>query len=211
MYRLIIPISIFIYLTLLIFFGIYSYSQIDLNLTLSANGIYQSFQKALIYIGYFNRPYSLIIFLIILSLLYFFYLLFFTLSVKRIISFKTVCIIVVLSSVILLFSYPAFSHDFFNYMFDARIITKYQLNPYLFRALDFPGDLWTRFMHWTHRTYPYGPLWLVITVPFSFFGFGKFTLTLFNFKLLFAVFHLGNIFLIYKILRKLSPTSVKTR
>ncbi|MBI3379785.1 hypothetical protein HY029_03465 [Candidatus Gottesmanbacteria bacterium] len=90
-------------------------------------------------------------------------------------------------------------------MFDARIVTIYHQNPYIHSALDFPSDLWTRFMHWTHRTYPYGPIWLLITLPFSFLGFGKFVLTLFNFKFLFTLFHLGNVYFIYKILTKLNP------
>jgi len=92
-------------------------------------------------------------------------------------------------------------------MFDARIVTTYAQNPYVHSALDFPGDLWTRFMHWTHRTYPYGPIWLLLTLPFSILGFGKFTLTFFAFKLMFTIFHLGNIYLIYKILKKTVPKS----
>jgi hypothetical protein len=108
--------------------------------------------------------------------------------------------LVIVSAIILFFAYPAFSHDLFNYMFDARIVTAYHLNPYSYKALDFPNDLWVRFMHWTHRTYPYGPVWLLTTLPFSFLGFGKFVLTLANFKLLFGLFYLGNTYLIYKIL-----------
>jgi hypothetical protein len=90
-------------------------------------------------------------------------------------------------------------------MFDARIVTKYFQNPYIHKALDFPVDPWIRFMRWTHRTYPYGPIWLLVTLPVSFLGFGKFVLTLMNFKLMFLLFYLGNIFLIGKILGKTSP------
>lgn len=112
--------------------------------------------------------------------------------------------------VLAVFSYPAFSHDFFNYMFDARIVTKYFANPYMFKALDFPYDPWIRFMHWTHRTYPYGPLWLILTIPFSLVGAGKFVLTMVNFKILFIIFHLGNVYLIYKITQKMIPKNSNT-
>jgi hypothetical protein len=80
-------------------------------------------------------------------------------------------------------SYPFVSHDLFNYLFDARILTHYGLNPYTHTALDFQKDLWTRFMHWTHRTYPYGPTFLPLTLIPSFFGMGKFSITFFLYKL----------------------------
>ncbi len=184
---------------------IYSYSQIDLNLTLSGNWLYQYFQNQLIKLGYFNRTLSTAVFLILLFLLsIIYYLILYLIKHKRL-SFTNLKWLVILSCIILFFSYSAFSHDLFNYMFDARIVTAYQQNPYVHSALDFPSDLWTRFMHWTHRTYPYGPVWLVLTLPASMLGFGKFVLTLFNFKLLFLFFHLSNIYLINKILKKADP------
>ncbi len=181
---------------------IYSYSQIDLNLTLSGNWLYQYFQNQLIYLGYFNRPLSTAVFLILLFLLFIVYYLILYLIKHKKLSFTNLKWLIILSCVILFFSYSAFSHDLFNYVFDARIVTKYGQNPYLYSALDFPSDLWTRFMHWTHRTYPYGPVWLILTLPVSLLGFSKFLLTIFNFKLLFLAFHIGNVYLINKILKK---------
>lgn len=195
------------YCLVLLLLVIYSYSQIDLNLTLSSNSLYQTFQKQLIYLGYFNRPFSATIFIIILFLLFSYYIYFIKLVRKGFLS-STQIILIILSTVLILFiSYPAFSHDVFNYLFDARIVTKYHLNPYFFKANDFPDDLWVRFMHWTHRTYPYGPVWLLITLPFSYLGMGKFVLTLLSFKIMFTFFHIGNIFVISKILKKITPRS----
>lgn len=194
-----------IYSFILFALAIYSYSQIDLNLTLSSNSIYQNFQNQLISLGYFNRPLSTYIYLFLLFLLLSSYFLLLYLVKKNKLSKSNIFWLIVLSCGILLFSYPAFSHDLFNYVFDARIVTKYHLNPYFFKANDFSGDLWIRFMHWTHRTYPYGPVWLFITLPFSFLGGEKFVVTLVSFKLMFTVFHLGNIYLIYKILDKINP------
>jgi len=187
-----------LYLLTLIGLTIFSYSQIDLNLTLFSNPTYQYFQQHLINLGYFNRAYSALVFLLLIILLFCSYLLF---LLKAKFTRKTIFSLVLLTAVVCLFSYPAFSHDMFNYMFDARIVTTYGVNPYQFKALDFPSDLWIRFMHWTHRTYPYGPLWLVLTLPFSYLGFGKFVLTLINFKLLFLGVYLGNTILIKKILQ----------
>lgn len=192
-----------IYSIILLFFAIYSYSQIDLNLTLSSNQIYQNFQQQLIQLGYFNRPFSTAILILLLISLYITYLLILFLAKKNKLTVKNIAFLTGLTVIILFFAYSAFSHDIFNYMFDARIVTTYGENPYIHSALDYPNDLWTRFMHWTHRTYPYGPVWLILTLPFSYLGFGKFVLTLFNFKLLFTLSHVGNVFLIYKILNKM--------
>lgn len=192
-------LTLFYSLTLVLLV-LFSYTQVDLNLTISSNPIYQRAQQFLTYIGYFRRPSASFLYLTILAGLYITYSIILKMASRKNFSLGFLWQVIGLSMIFLFFAYPAFSHDFFNYMFDARIVTKYHLNPYYYKALDFDSDLWVRFMHWTHRTYPYGPVWLILTIPFSFLGWGKFVITLFNFKLMFLLFHFGNIVLIYKIL-----------
>lgn len=167
--------------------------------------MYQSFQSFLLWVGYFNRFLSVSLFAFILFALFFCYFLILYKEKRSNVSASDLKLLILGSACILFFAYTAFSHDLFNYMFDARIVTKYSLNPYEFTALQFPDDLWVRFMHWTHRTYPYGPVWLVVTLPFSFIGSGKFVLTFVFFKLLFILAYLGNSLLTYQILKKISP------
>ena len=183
----------------------YSFTQVDLNLTLSQASVFQNFQRFFIHIGYFNRPLSTTIFIFLIFLLTACYLLLLWLITHKKITEKQVWLLIILISGILLFSYPAFSYDIFNYMFDARIFTHYGLNPYQYKALDFSTDPWIRFMHWTHRTYPYGPLFLPLSLIPSFLGLGTFILTLFNFKLLAVISFLGSTFLIGKIMEKIEP------
>lgn len=197
--------SILIYTLFLFTLVVYSYSQIDLNLTLTQWSPYQKIQAILIQLGYFNRPLSSALYIFFILLFTVFYLIILYQVRKGRLNIKELTLLVVGTGLILTLSYPAFSHDIFNYMFDARIITKYGMNPYSFKALDFPGDLWIRFMHWTHRTYPYGPLWIILTTPFSYLGFQKFTLTLFNFKLLFLAGFYLNSYLINKISGIVNP------
>jgi len=83
-------------------------------------------------------------------------------------------------------------------MFDARIVTFYNQNPYLLKALDFPNDHWLRFMHWTHRTYPYGPTFLLITLVPSFLSFGKLLLSIIFFKITWVSFYLAAIWIVEK-------------
>lgn len=186
-----------LYILVVFVLGIYSYSQIDLNLTLFSSPIFLTFQKSMIGLGYYNRSLSTEIFVAIILSLTLLYI--FLLRQANKISLKVVLLLLGSTAIISLNSYPAFSYDIFNYMFDARIVTKYHANPYLFKGLDFPSDTWLRFMRWVHRTYPYAPFWLVLTIPFSFLGFGKFVPTLILFKLLFIGSYLGAVYLIAKI------------
>jgi len=113
--------------------------------------------------------------------------------------------IIILVTVILAFSYNAFSYDLFNYIFDAKIVTHYFQNPYLHKALDYPGDPMLSFMHWTHRLYPYGPVWIGLTIPMSFIGLQFFLPTFFLFKIFISACFLGTVYFIGKILQKSEP------
>jgi len=96
------------------------------------------------------------------------------------------------------FSYNAFSYDY-STIFDARIISHYQLNPYFHRPSDFVGDPMLNFHALDSAHYPYGPSWLVLTVPLTFIGMDYFLPTFFLFKILMALSFLGSCYLIYKI------------
>lgn len=193
------------YILTIVFLFLYSFTQVDLNLTLSQFSLWQIAQKFFQHIGYFNRPLSTSFYIIIVLLLFGFYLLFLFLASKNKINKKQVWSLSIISTVILSFSYNAFSYDLFNYMFDARIITHYGQNPYLHKALDYSSDPMLNFMRWTHRTYPYGPAWLVLTAPLSFIGFNFFLPTFFLFKFLGSLSFLGTAYFTAKILKKISP------
>lgn len=181
---------------------LYSFTQVDLGLTLNRSSIITDIQKSFQYIGYFNRPLSALLVSIIFISLFALYLWTLFLTHKKKIGLKTIWILVILSAGILLFSYNAFSYDLFNYMFDAKIVTNYGENPYIKKALDFAGDPYLGFMHWTHRTYPYGPLWLGITIPLSFAGLQIFIVTFYLFKLLMVGAYLLCAYFIYKIAKQ---------
>lgn len=174
---------------------IYSYSLVDLNFTLINSDLWESFRSAVIQIGYFKRDISWIIYAFLIAILFFFHYLMVKHTKEINVLKLAFCI-----GFILLFSYNFLSHDFFNYMFDAKIVTFYQQNPYLTKALDYAkyADTWLRFMHWTHRTYPYGPSWLAITLIPSFLSFGKLILNFLFFKAMFVGFYLLAIFYLNK-------------
>ena len=194
----------YLFLTVCLF--LYSYTQVDLNLTISQWSIWQVIQKAFQYIGWFQRPLSTTLYTLLLALFFTCYFAMLQLVKKGKLTQSHFWHLIIPISVILLFSYNAFSYDLFNYMFDARIITLHHLSPYGYKALDFPQDPWVNFMRWTHRTYPYGSVWLALTVPLSFIGLQYFLPTLFLFKALMVGSFLGTVYFIGKILEKVSPS-----
>lgn len=186
---------------------LYSYTQIDLGLTFSRAGLFLTVETLFQHIGYYMRPLSSTLAAIIFIVLFCLYCLTLRLVLLEKLSEKTLWIIIILGSVALLFSYNAFSYDLFNYIFDAKIVTHYHANPYLHKALDYPHDPMLGFMHWTQRTFPYGPLWLVITIPLSILGLGYFILTFFLFKALIVFSYLIISYFILKTLKKTKVAS----
>ncbi len=185
-----------LYLLTLLVLGVYSYSQIDLNLTLFQHPLFLNFQNYMIQLGYFNRPLSTNIFLILIALLSILYILLLKFPPKKVI------LVLIGLGILSMLSYPAFSHDIFNYIFDARILVTHHQNPYLSTALMFPQDDWTRFMNWTHRTYPYGPTFLPISILFYIIGLGKFIPTLLSFKFMSTLSYFGCCWVINKLVGK---------
>lgn len=177
--------------------SIYSYSLIDLNLTFINHPIWNKFRDWIIQLGYFHRDISWNIYLSLVIIGFIFYFFF----IKNYKKYNPLLISIVTGSN-LFFSYPFLSHDLFNYLFDAKIVTFYHQNPYLLRALDFPSDPWLRFMHWTHRTYPYGPSFLLLTLIPSALSFGKFILSFFFYKGMVVGFYILTVFLLSRSNRK---------
>lgn len=188
---------IYLYLLLLFVLSVFSYSHVDPNLTLINHPLWESFRNNMVYLGYYQRGISSIIFIIIISLLFFSHFYF----IKR---YKSVNLFILTSGIVLVLiaSYPFLSHDFFNYMFDAKILTVYGKNPYLYKALDFPNDPWLIFMHWTHRTYPYGPFFLGLTLIPSLLSFGKLILNFIFFKAMFSGFYILSVYYLSRINKK---------
>lgn len=183
----------------------YSFTQVDLSLTLSQSSIYQTLEKQLQYVGFFQRPLSALIFIVISIVLFLSYFVFLHFAKENKLNFKSLRLLILVTFVILVFSYNGFSYDLFNYIFDAKILTFYHQNPYLHRPTDFLSDPMLNFMRWTHRTYPYGPSWLVLTLPLSFVGLNYFLPTFFLFKIMIGLTFLGSCYLIYKISEIIFP------
>ncbi len=181
---------------------LYSYTQVDLNLTLSRASVVQTVQKNFQYVGFYQRPLSTLLYVGIIVFLFGLYLAAFTLVQKKILDRKSIWLTVCIIVCILIFSYPAaFSYDFFNYMFTAKTILVYHKSPYEVTPLMFVGiDPWVNFMRWTHLSSAYAPLWILLSLVPYLLGFGYFILIMINMKVLVALFYLLACRMIEKIL-----------
>ncbi len=170
-------IALGVFISGVIGIAIWSWVLVDPNFTLIRHADWTAFRERAVAIGYHQRPLSSLIYVaIVMGMFVGSWIL--RRTYRGTITWIAVCVGIIAG----IFSYPALSHDLFNYIFDARIVTHYGANPYLSRALDFPYDPMIRFMHWVHRTYPYGPSYLVFSLIPSYLGFGVFGLTFFLFK-----------------------------
>lgn len=183
-----------LYLPILLTLTVYSFVLVDLNLTLINSPLWEVFRKNIIQIGYYQRNLSALIYILLVLSLFLLH----KYAKKNHKKIKVIKLAVIISG-ILFFSYPFLSHDIFNYMFDAKILTFYHRNPYITTALSFPSDPWVRFMHWVHRPYPYGPTFLPLTLIPSFFSFGKFIFSFFLFKAFFICFYITTVYVLNKL------------
>lgn len=195
--KILLSINIVVYVFLLIF----SYAYVDLNLTLSQNRTVLSFVGFMQQLGYYHRPQATLLYLAFVLVTSFIFITTLVLFAKNKLSLKYLLITSAFSTAILIFAYPFLSSDIFNYLFDSKIIWKYHESPYAHKPLDFPQDDWLRFMRWTHRYSPYGPGWLGLSLIPASLSFGKFIINLFALKVFLAIFHLVNIYLVYKFLK----------
>lgn len=180
---------------------LFSFTQVDLSLTMSQASFVQSIQKGFQYVGFYQRPVATAWFVGLLVVWYALYAWILMLAWRGKLSAARLWQSVAAMVVILLFSYPAFSYDIFNYMFTAKTVLLYHKNPYLVTPLQFVGvEPWLSFMRWTHLPSAYTPLWILLSLPAYLVGFGYFLTTLWAMKVIPAISYVLVIFFIGKIL-----------
>ncbi len=179
----------------------YSYTQVDLSLTLSKASIVQDIQKVFQNIGYFNRSVSAGIFSVIILTMFVLYGFILRDILQKRLPLRDVWILIAVLILFLVISYPAFSYDFYNYLFTAKTVLIYHKNPYAVIPLQFAGiDPWLSFMHWTHLPSAYTPLWIATSLPAYFLGFGYLLTLIWSLKLVMVFAYIATIKGIQKVL-----------
>lgn len=112
---------------------------------------------------------------------------------------KPLILCIVISAILLFFSFPGISNDIFNYIATAKLTYFYQENPYLVMPLEINHEPLLQFMHAANKTALYGPSWILLTFIPHFFGGGNLLLTIFTFKAFVACFYFGICWLIWQL------------
>jgi hypothetical protein len=110
-----------------------------------------------------------------------------------------------LCALILLWSYPLFSQDVFDYFFQTREWVVYGANPYTNTPENFRFDPFFKYASWTQAPSAYGPLWLLITAPLNLIGGDNLLLNIVLYKALAVAAFLGTAWLIYLTLGRVAP------
>lgn len=199
-----------VYCLLFTSFTIYSYAFLDVGLTLTSWEPYLRLQKQMRWFGYFNRPQSTIIFIILSCLLFIVYYLLLKAFKKEQIKFKSIIFLSVISVGILVFSYPAFSADIFNYIFNAKMVLIYHTNPHIHSAWEF-SDSMLGFMRNIHTPAPYFYGWTLISLVPWVIGINRIFTELISFKLFSGLSFILIFFILKKIYSKYKLHNDKLR
>ena len=175
----------------------YSYGFTDLNLTLSSHPFALKFISTFQNLVYFHRQQSLWTYLALIVLAYLCYgMLYQQWQSKGTFPWKKIGVLALICTL----AYPFLSHDVFKYLFSARMVVDYGLNPHTTSPDMVPGtDLWLRFMRWINTPSPYGPVMTALAIPYYLLGLKKLTMSLLLFKLdqlawyAIAILMIGNI------------------
>lgn len=189
----------FIYSLVLLFFSAWSYLYVDWHLELLQYSWYKNLQTILWNFSLNQRVLSASFYVLIIFVLYALYFLFLFLAKQKKVTSKNIIILGAISSVILFFSHPALSHDIFNYIMSAKIVTFYHENPWMVMPIEFIKEPMLNFLHAGNKIVLYGPVWVLITLIPSSLGQNNFLLTFGLFKILVLAFYAGSAWLIYRI------------
>ncbi|MBI5301591.1 MAG: hypothetical protein HY868_05595 [Chloroflexi bacterium] len=110
-----------------------------------------------------------------------------------------------LFAVTLLAMYPITATDVFEYVFHSRILTHYGQNPLAVPPIVFKGDPFLKMVNWARHPSPYGPLWVLLTVPGSLIAGNDLMLNLVLMRGLPVVFLLSCALVIAATLRHKNP------
>lgn len=185
-------IIVWLYVLFLVLIVIFSYGFVDPNFPLKPPGLLQD-------LVYQKRPLATGIYVAVVAGLFVFYAHFLRRVKKGNLTLNQAWKVILAAAGVLFFSFPAFSHDIFNYMATAKVAFFYQENPYLVMPMEFPGEPMLLFMHAANKYALYGPAWISLTALAHELGRGHLLLSVFTFKALVMAFYLGLAWLISRL------------
>ncbi|MBI5123494.1 hypothetical protein HZA75_06575, partial [Candidatus Roizmanbacteria bacterium] len=188
-----------LYPIVLLAFSFWSYLYVDWHLELLPFSWYKNLQTILWNFSLNQRVLSAFIYILLVLLLFTFYFILLLLIKNGKLSLKKIIILLLITIGTLFLSHPALSHDIFNYIMTAKIVTFYRENPWVVMPTEFIGEPMLNFLHAGNKIVLYGPVWVAMTLIPSFLGQNIFLLAFSLFKLLIIGFYAGSLWLIYRL------------
>jgi len=139
------------------------------------------------------------LYLLLITSLAAFQIIFLVFQLGKKLSMKSLLMTAGAITLIFSLAYPFLSYDIFTYLFSAKMVWTYHVNPYVRVPEEFmSSDLWVSFIRNIQFTYAYGPvLLLYFLIPMIIFSGKRFILNFFGLKLMNAVlFYLSGILLL---------------
>ena len=179
---------IFLILLLPVSFFIFSYFWVDYGLFLMVADSHPFFNhfRWLISFRDSQRPFLANIYLLLTLIFFGLQIGLLFLRKLKFISVKKLFWLAGISTVLFSLAYPFLSRDLFTYLFSARMVLAYQVNPFVIPPMDFLStDMWVGLAHNIEFTYAYGPVSLLFSlIPMLFLSSQRFILNFVVYKLL---------------------------
>lgn len=194
-------ISLFLpFYFLLAVLSVFSYGFKDPNLELTLSPVIKTLIQPLYYLVYYERSWAAIIFFLFVLFLFGIYL--FLLKNPP----KKIAWIIVVGGIILSFSYPALTHDLFNYITTAKVTFTYHENPYVVMPIEIPNEPYLAFTRAANKVALYGPVWIAITAIPHFLGNNNIWQTIVMFKLVTLFFYFVYAYTVFRITKSIKNT-----
>ncbi len=177
--------------------SIFSYGFKDPNLVLTSNPTIQSFILPLVHLVFYERPWATALFFVFIASLFGLYIAFLKNTPKKI------AWMIGIGGMILAFSYPALTHDLFNYVTTAKVAYTYHENPYLVMPIEIPNEQYLAFTRAANKVALYGPVWILLTAIPHVLGNGNIWLTIIMFKLMNLLWYFVFSYLIYRVTKSI--------
>ena len=94
-------------------------------------------------------------------------------------------------------SYPALSHDVFNYILTAKVVYTHHENPYVVMPIELLGEPNLMFTRAANKVALYGPVWIISTWLPHVASFGNTWIAIYTFKLFVVAAYASICFMIY--------------
>lgn len=186
---------IFVYILTLIALTIYSFGFIDANFPIHLLPKIFSFVHA-------ERSAASVVYILLIVSMFICYLWALKRVKDKLLRSKDVWKLIILTCIILFFSFPGLSYDIFNYVATARVTYFYKENPYIVMPIEIPNEPMLAYLQASNKVALYGPTWILATVLPYILGQGNIMVTLYSFKALVLTAYLFLSWIIWRISNK---------